>query len=114
MDIHTVGKRVSEHFVWVSTPTKNLWISAALGKLSTISLPVKKQAQFLTLQYLSQSSLRNIFLASEQLLPDQAYQPFFDILILNTDQAKIWMRKLQMSQFGDIDSGSRDIGPNKS
>lgn len=29
-----------------------------------------------------------------------------DILILNTDQAK--MKKLQMSQFGDMDSGSRE------
>lgn len=33
---------------------------------------------------------------------------FSDILILNTDQAKIWMKKLQMSQFGDMDSGSRE------
>lgn len=68
---------------------------------------MKNQAPLLTLQYLSQSSLRNIFLASEQPLPDQTYKIFFDILILHTEQAKIWMKTLQMSQFGDMDSGSR-------
>lgn len=77
MDIHTVGKRVSEHSVWVSTPTKSLWTFAGLGKLSTTSLPVKNQAPLLTLLYLSQSSLRNIFLASEHLLPDQTYKIIF-------------------------------------
>lgn len=61
MDIPTGGKRVSEHFVWVSMPTKSLWTFAGLGKLSTTSLPVKNQAPLLTLQYLSQNSLRNNF-----------------------------------------------------